>query len=417
MKLNKYTAALAAMGVISMVSVASAATSYVYITGSTAFRPAVYNTLNTSVFDAAPTVAAYKCSSIGTLDPHTAGLMNFSGNIGGQPYMIKCDWSGSEAGIQDLVAASGASKENFMADTIASGNYTTSPATTDSHTVDLAMADTDQSVSLEQSPVLTAYEVGIVPFVYVKNAQMPTGGGTAPADWSRLTNVTDPALRVALTGGTPLALFTGNPSDTKYVYIAGRDNLSGTFVNTMLDTQFGLVNDPSQIKIGGTAGAASNAGGLLSGKGAGVEGQSSGGTLSTTMTQTGSATATDFIAGGTGWYAIAYLGLYDADVCLGIQGGAPTTPAGEAVTLTYNGVTENAQNIENGTYSFWGNEWLFQSKNNLSTAGSTLYNILKGPGGTSSSVGIQGNLDGNHEISLTSMLAVKATSAADATHN
>jgi len=414
MKLNKYTQALAALGLISMVSVASA-TNYVYITGSTAFRPATYNTLNTSVFDAAPTVAAYKCSTVGSLDPHTAGYMNFSGNISGQPYIIKCAWSGSEAGIQDLTANANAGKESFMADSIAAGNFTTTPATTDSHTVDLALADTDQSVALEQSPVLNAYEVGIVPFVYVKNAQVPTGGSGAPADWSRLTNVTDPALRVALTGGTPLALFTGNPADTKYVYIAGRDNLSGTFVNTMLDTQFGLVNDPTQIEITSTAGVATQSA-PLSGKGKGVEGQNSGGTLATSMTITGSATAADTIAGGTGWYAIAYLGLYDADVALGIQ-GVPVAPAGEAVQLTYNGVAETPQNIENGTYSFWGNEWLFESAHNLSSAGATLFNILKGPDGTTSSVGIKGNLDGNHELSLTSMVAVKQTSAADATHN
>jgi len=426
MKLNKYTSALAGLALVSMMSVASAApTSYVYITGSTAFRPAIYDTLNTSVFDAAPTVAAYKCSTVGNLDPHTAGLMNFSGNIGGQPYIIKCSWSGSEAGIGDVTAAAGAGKESFMADNITAGNYITTPATTDSHTVDLAMADTDQSVSLNPRPSLAADEVGIVPFLWVKNAQVASSGqpSTAPADWSRLTNVTDPALRVALSGGTPLALFTGNPADTKYVYVAGRDNQSGTFVNTMLDTQFGLVNNPSQIEIANVSGVATiSPTNLLSGKGKSIEGQNSGGTLATTLTYTGSATSTDPILGNilgspqTGWYAIAYVGLYDADVALGIQ-GVPTAPAGSAVGLTYNGVAETVQNVENGTYSFWGNEWIFESAHNLSTAGATVYNMMIGPDGTSTKVGIQGNLDNNHEISLNNMVASKTTSAADAGHN
>src|SRR5215469_4065877 len=93
------TAALS-LGVIGVAS----AQNRVYITGSTAFRPATYDAM-VSIFDSAPSIAAYKASTVGALDPHTAGQMLFDGNISGARYVIKCAWSGSEAGILDIATA------------------------------------------------------------------------------------------------------------------------------------------------------------------------------------------------------------------------------------------------------------------------------------------------------------------------
>jgi hypothetical protein len=228
---------------------------------------------------------------------------------------------------------------------------------------------------------------------------------------------------VALNGGSPLALFTGNAADTNWVYVAGRDNQSGTYVNTMLDTQYGLALSPSQIEITSVGGVATiTPTNLITGFGKSVGGQNSGGTLANTMTYVGSSTNFDPVLSKAlhkaryGWYAIAYVGLFDADVALGIQGPV-ALPGGVAVPLTYNGVPESAANIINGTYSFWGNEWIYESQSNLSSGGDTVYNALIGSvnGGTGS--GIPGNLDGDHQISLTSMLASKSNSGSDATHN
>jgi hypothetical protein len=201
------------------------------------------------------------------------------------------------------------------------------------------------------------------------------------------------------------------------VYIAGRDNQSGTFDNTMLGTQFGLVASPRQIKVAGQGPssdyASQNPTNLVSGNGANVAGQNSGGTLSTTMTLVGSSTNIDWIqtknnhAATFGWYAIAYLGLPDADVCLGIQGPV-VAPAGTAAKLTYNGVNESPNNISNGTYSFWGNEWLYGA-NTLSSAATSVFNNL----GNNIAV----NCDNDHFISLTFMNSTKTTSASDPTHN
>ncbi|HZV36249.1 MAG TPA: hypothetical protein VFB72_16855 [Verrucomicrobiae bacterium] len=373
----------------------------VYLTGSTAFRPALYNAL-AACFDASPAVqiAAYKCSTVGTIDPHTAGQMEFKGNIGGAAYIIKCAWSGSEAGISDVAKNS---TETFIDDIGVNGvqaiNSTSAASATDSHAVDLAMADTSQAVSKTQTPALTGIEVGIIPFIWIKNAQgHPYHAGTYP-DYDRIVNVTHPQLRVALTGGTLAALITGNASDTNhYVYVSGRDNNSGTRVNTFCDTGYGVFKLPQQIIITGSDGAPTIQNGATT-----TSGQSSGGTLATTMTYSGSATAADPINGGTGWYAIAYVGMYDADVAL--------ASGGDAVALTLNGVAESPAAVEQGQYSFWGNEHIYQNVNGLSSAANTVYNSLT-TGGK-----ISGAVDGTHEISLSAMQATKTTDLSDPTHN
>jgi len=399
----------------------AATTNYVYMTGSSAFRPCIFNTFTNQtplvkIFDAAPAVVVGKCSTVGTLDPHTGGQMMFHGDIGGAHYVIKCSWSGSEAGISDVTQASGAGKLSFINDD-QTGITTATLTATDSHNVDIAMADNEQSVSLVRTPALTGVSVGIVPFIWVKNAQTNSAVTTAPADWNRLVNVTDPMLRVALTGGAPLALFTGNGADTKMVYVAGRDNLSGTFVNTMLCTQFGLSVDPSQIKIQkiGTGQIATmTSSNLLTGKGAGIEGEASGGTLSGNLVFIGSSTNLDWVASKSaganvyGWYAIAYLGLVDADIALGIQSPI-ALPNGKAVGLSYNGVAETPDNIINGTYSFWGNEYIYQSAHNFGVSGNatTVYNKLVSS--------IPSNCDGVYFFATTAMTATKSGAAADPT--
>jgi hypothetical protein len=385
MKLNSLTVISAlSLGLVATAS----AQNRVYITGSTAFRPATYDAL-VSIFDSAPSIAAYKASTVGALDPHTAGQMLFDGNISGARYVIKCAWSGSEAGILDIATAG--KTENFIDDINVNGvqaiTSTSTASATDAHSVDLALADNSQAASKTKSPSLTGTKVGIIPFIWVKNAQ--TGG---PADWGRLVNVTHPQLRVALSGGTKLALITGNTADTKYVYVAGRDNNSGTRVNSLADTGYGIRTLVRQTIIGGSLGAPTLGTPLGNG------GQSSGGTLANTMTFTGSATATDTVNGGTGWYAIAYLGMYDADVAIG----------GGAVGLTLNGVAESTGAIQEGQYSFWGQEWLYQNPT-LSTAASTVNGKLL--------TAIPLHVDGTHSISLTSMNASKASDTADPTHN
>jgi hypothetical protein len=403
----------------SFVGAAQAQTKHVYITGSTAFRGAVFWTLATNMFDSAPSIVSTKCSALTPApgDPSTGSFMMFTGNIGAVPYIIKCSWSGSEAGIADLVTNNATGKELFPVDGTAGVTNQSTTAPTDSEFASLAFSDTDQSVSLNKTPALTGAQVGIIPFVFLKNAQTTNASLYPPtAEWSRLTNVTTIQVRQLLFGGAPMGYLTGNPADTNWCYIAGRDNLSGTFDNTMQPsiTGFGLVNNPSQIEINTNAGGAAiiQGGVLLSGKGKGVEGQNSGGTLATTMAYCGSGTNDDPIADGnglttSGWYAIAYIGLPDADIALNKNGFTLPPFCAPASLLTFNGVAESTTAIEQGEYSFWGNEWLYKSANNLGDGGPIYTKLV---------ANIPAACDDVYYIKTTSMQCQKATSSSDPIH-
>src|SRR6202040_2906818 len=125
----KTNSSLLAIGLgLASAGLASAQTHYVYMTGSTAARNAVYATLSTTaVFDAVPTITTQ-----GNATPAKANYMTFVGNIGGLPFSVKCDWSGSEAGVNDI--ANGLS-ENFLTD--AATTMTTQPGPFVSEVVDL----------------------------------------------------------------------------------------------------------------------------------------------------------------------------------------------------------------------------------------------------------------------------------------
>src|SRR5579859_5633135 len=112
----------------------------VYITGSTAYRNAINKTVF-ALFDSAPQVAAF-----GNTTYYKANTLDFEGTIGGVAYIIKCSWSGSDAGIKDVATGQ---LENFVDDigtgtpTVTAGATSSSAASgqLSSHTVDLAMAD------------------------------------------------------------------------------------------------------------------------------------------------------------------------------------------------------------------------------------------------------------------------------------
>src|ERR1035441_6979250 len=114
--MNRKSILLAAALGLSLVNLASAlTTNYVYMTGSTAARSQVYSTLTdpSVVFDG--TLANISLTQGGT----SAGgstYMNIGGHlVGGSANVvtiIKCHWSGSEAGIADLAGGT----EQFLDD-------------------------------------------------------------------------------------------------------------------------------------------------------------------------------------------------------------------------------------------------------------------------------------------------------------
>src|SRR5262249_2039712 len=138
-------------------------------------------------------------------------------------------------------------------------------------------------------------------FKWVKNAQTSTDTNANPV-YTRLVNVSHAQLRTCILGGSKAALFTGNAADTNWVYVAGRDNQSGTRANCLLDLGFPVVQALGQTIITGTSGSVTN--GAL-----GNGGQGGGGGLANSLKLTGSLSAVDQVNGGTGWIAIGYLGV------------------------------------------------------------------------------------------------------------
>jgi hypothetical protein len=379
---NPMTSALLALGLVSAASTAFADStvtiggqSYaeIFITGSTAARGNVFNAINTAhssggVFDSVPTyvTAGFGAAPTGSTSAYTA-----YGTISGVRYCICADFTGSEAGLWALQHLGSGIPNAILANAL-NGNPaypsavipgTPSPtgfidpnsATNFTAQADLAMADTSQAVSLSAPPLYPALHdygiVGAVTFEWVK------GKFTSPdSSWMDMTNVSDPQLNYLLSATPQEAdYFTGNTNDGDDVYVCGRNKASGTHQNTMLDTLHGttvnvkqwVVNDANYSGAGvltnGAAESIKAAGGISS---VANDGYDSGGGVSSTLSCDASGFTDAF---GTNIVMLGYLGISDANNAIAAGGGK----------LTLNGVPENDETVENGTYSFWGHEHLY----------------------------------------------------------
>jgi hypothetical protein len=400
MKLNKsILAAVLSLGVVSLASAVT--TNTVYMTGSTAFRGNVYSAIIAPgvVFTAAPQYTVFQGGSNATNALNGGNYMAFVGTQQGTgtPLILQCHWSGSEAGVLDL-ASNSVVTESFMDPSLIDGtdHGTNVPSATVSHNVDLAMADAAQKYSRTTKPTIaTNAEVGIVTFTWVRNPGWWTG-----------SNVTDSEIRQALLGYAPLAVFSGNAADTgSYVYVTGRDYSSGTRVNAFGDTGFGILGSPNQIEMT-SAGVMTTNVPFQGGPAVymGDFGFSSGGTEAASL---GAVTtnAVDQVYGGTGFSVIGYLGRSDAN----------TATNDGAIELTYDGVPFSTNNIIEGTYPFWGNEYILAANADASsTVVQTIFLNLK-----NTSTGINHFLDDSSGkgIKLTSMHTVRNGPVSDPVHN
>jgi hypothetical protein len=372
---------LASTFVLGAISLSEAGT--IYLTGSTAMRSSIFTTIRAagSVFTAVPTTTTYEGSS-----QSGANYMVFSGTLvgGSGTTVIKCHWSGSEGGIKDVVTGS---TELFVDDSILDGAaHTTSPGTTISHNVDLAMADSSQAFSRNKTPALTTGQaVAVITFTWVRNPGLWTG-----------SNLTDSMIRQALGGFCKRAVFSGNAADINdYVYVSGRDNQSGTRVNQYGECGFGIFTIPNQIEM-------DSSGNMLdldppNGTYAGDFGFSSGGTLAGTLGANTTARP-DLFNGGSGYSVIAFLS----------RGDANTAIANGAIELTVNGVAQSSAAVKEGTYNYWGNEYIYQ-KNGASSEAQSVYNRMV--------ISIPNDVNGTTAIKLTDMHATRTGPTSDPTHN
>lgn len=381
MKINK--SLLAVVLGLSVASISQAGD--VFLTGSTAMRSTIYSTLSAAnvVFQGTPTFTGYGGKGGGD------NYMAFQGTLvgGSGTTTIYCTWSGSEDGLQHLVSGA---NQTFIASSALNGtdNSASTPPATQTHACDLSMADNAQSFSRSRTPALTGAEVGVITFEWIRNPGVWTG-----------TNVTDSMIQQALSGGALRSVFTGNSADsTDVVYVSGRNSGSGTRVNAFGDCGFGILSSPKQIELNpdGTMVKQSNTGNPTIDY-IGDYGFSSGGTLADTM-GANTATLTDPISGATGYSVIAYAGVGDAD--RGVTAGA--------TVLSYDGVPFSPAAVKEGTYTFWGNEYIYQASS-VSSEAQTVYNNIKN--------NVAAYCDGRKAIALTAMNCTRPGPTAPPTHN
>ncbi|MES1180599.1 MAG: hypothetical protein ABUL66_01910 [Verrucomicrobiota bacterium] len=359
----------------------------VFMSGSTAMRGVVYSALTNAgtVFTTAPSTTLFNGGG------GSANYMAFQGTLvgGSGTTTIYCHWSGSEAGILD-VCSNTVVTETFIDSTLLDGTDHGSalPGTLQNKPVDLAMGDNDQTYSRTRKPTLTKKaEVGIITFEWVRNPGLWTG-----------TNVTDSQIRQAFRGFSPRTVFSGNAADVNdFVYVSGRNNQSGTRVNALGTSGYGIFTPVNQVEM--------DASGVMqllpSGDYAGDDGFDSGGTLAGTL---GADTTTqpDLWNDTTGYSVISYLGISDATTAI----------SHGAVPLSLNGVPFSPEAVIEGKYNFWGNEFIFAANN--VAAGSEADKAFTNLAATT---GINAFCDGIKAIKLTDMHSTRTGPTADPAHN
>ena len=400
------TALLCALTVVASATLSNAQTR-IYFNGSTAFRGAAEPQIK-ALFDSSPAVVfGYsKTSESG------ANAQIFSGYIGGVPYIIKASWTGSESGLQAIVADSGTGVAiNFIADVpaLTAGGTTTlttggtpnlldpttvtgSDSRLESHVPDVAFSDTYQTSSqfypgnkikygspLKFHTMGTATAVttgstggaigdgivGIIPFVFATTSTAFTN-----IDTSAIVN-----LYAYLGGVAPRSMFTGVVSDTNaHVYATGRNPDSGTRLNAMVNNTLSSVQAVTQFEpVDSTNTLISATGSTIASIRPwdadtvntiaipqGNSGYNSGGSLagalgSVTSGMVAYSATGSILTNGTNGDIVAYLGVSDfTKSTFPIAGGQ-----GGGQMLSFNGVPYSRQAVEQGLYKFWGYEHIY----------------------------------------------------------
>ena len=388
MKLNKYTSILLGLGVLSLAGVAQAANPVVYLAGASALRSTLYTvaTSSQSFFDGG---VAGSIVSAAPNNTSSSTYIVFEGPINGVTTDISIFWTGAEAGVADVAG-------NLLTQTLNNGNVDPvngvgtfpvpgSPGTflTQSSgwtttaklsqisgapsVADLALDDTSQAVSLTPKALynLTDYgAIAVVPFSFLKGYE-----SSPDSAWNHVVNVTTAEINQIYSAPASANFVTGVPADSgDYVALTGRNLSSGTRVNALLTSQYGVTKPVDQwaydVSYSGPGVLA--AGTSYSSPGALTEIQNDG------FNSSGTAAAQlNFDGTGQGVVLIEPLAVPDA-----ASAHSPTA-GGAATYLPYNGVYESDAAVENGSYTFWGYEHIFGtvSQSPTSTAGTAGQNI------------------------------------------
>lgn len=389
MKMNKLTAAVAALGIMAGVAQAANIT-VIYLTGSTAARGNIFTAMTTpgQIFPAGGSVV-FPSGGNGS-----SSQIVYRGTLtNGDVVDIDCTWTGSEAGIA-AVAGQGLT-QSLPNDPNGSGPYalpgtgsgltffTPTAGATPTYSgaqstlpngvgnnngvnvsvPDISMADTSQAVSRTPKATFPEHDygiVGVVTFTLMKGYEK-----TPDATWNNLQNISTPQANViALNGDLINASFaTGVASDnTEGVAFIGRNFGSGTRVNFCDNcAQISVLAKVDQWAFSGTAGSTALTalypaatpgtltfnGNCASGQplvDIGDDGFDSGGYVGNMLNVDGT---------GNGSVLIGYLGIGDAKNAAGAK---IPTGGGAATYIKFNGYYESDTAVEQGSFSYWGYE-------------------------------------------------------------
>jgi hypothetical protein len=446
MKLLK-TLTLGLLAAAGLAGTASAQT-IIHIAGSTAFRaPATAAMIDVLSAGGTKTVyAGYSASSASAtaiLGAGSAILANGTlGSGGTATIVIETYWTGSLAGLVDLVAANNTgayldATNSSMQTQVNGGTATTSPygggalltsPVTTTSAPDMIMSDSVKTTIASElgtgatmtapvgsystiSALATACGgstvvdggtsgaasgagfVGIVPFEWVEG-----NGGSAS-----FTNISQQAARGLLTNGfLPQSYLTGGSTsaDTaNYFYCVGRNEDSGTRIGALMEPQFGVTASPKQYALAGTTAnlfpvTALNTEPNIVWNTVGHSGYSGGSNVATDLDITGGSIS--FTNGKApensgSSYFIGYVGVTDA--LAAVTGGAKA--------LSYGGVPYSIAAVQNGQYTFWCYEHSYHLSSLSGTALTTVNAIADGIYNTDADVAG----DGTHSATSGSLAA------------
>lgn len=365
---------------LALASVASAAT--VKVTGSTAFRKALYVSIINNLASApGKSLSSVKVAWFGNATMTSAPQVIFSngtdtvqacmaGSVGGVNWVVTGTNVATVAPFDPTYTAKTATAWLAAGNLPGAGNVTSvgagpnfdvtlstsvlaAPSWEAAATADFTMSDSLQAstpFSAASSGVTLvnagSANLGVVQFVFAKG----DAGGIGGAADARLTNMSSLAFRdLATNGFVFLSALTGNASDdSALVLLTGRDSDSGTRLATAFETGYGDVQSPmSQWKAFSSAnadlGSAAGTIGYVSSI-SGQAGYSSGGNVKNVLSSTVTAGST-LEQGGSpaSFILLGYVGIADV-------------PTAAGRVLTYNGVAQSTAATQNGQYTFWTHE-------------------------------------------------------------
>ena len=372
--------------VVASAAIASAVTTTIHITGSTAFRGATMTAIEHLMIAGGTTYQSCYYTGDASSSLNGANIAILSGTVTGVgPVVVKAHWTGSTGGIQTLVQ--NITDSNWLANaTFASsaaiavtggaGGATVASlgGNTDSAAIaDITMEDSHQASTGFTATTLTETQVGVIVFEWVANNGAPT----------TVANITPLQVQSLVSATAVLSQFTGNSSDSGVaVYAAGRNFDSGTRLSELAESGVGVFGNVQQVQVtnNGTIGVTGNVTGIRLYPsetvlgihfGNGTSGYSSGGTLGKTLATPGSNGGSVTGDEGAGWL-IGYLGRNDAVTAVShLTGGNATNTANR---LTWNGVADwtagtstisggegvvaDDTPVTEGLYTAWEYEWL-----------------------------------------------------------